>query len=188
MSTEPVTLMVGRRVTRDRYRDFTTWLHEGELLAADFPGYLGSGVLAPPPDDDEYQIIFRFSDEASLALWEHSASRTSWLQRGSGLFNQPHEHRIQGLNEWFGNGHPPAPRWKQSIAIWLAFFPVCLAFNLIFQEQLASLSLTLRVLVTTLTLTPLMTYAFIPLVSRWLDGWLHGRKSPRRLQRVGQRP
>ena len=64
MSTPPVTLMVARRVADGRYQDLIAWLHEGELLATDFPGYLGSGVLAPPPGGDEFQIIV--SDDAQL--------------------------------------------------------------------------------------------------------------------------
>lgn len=48
MSALPVTLMVARRVANGRYQDFHRWLNEGRELAADFPGYLGSGVLAPP--------------------------------------------------------------------------------------------------------------------------------------------
>ncbi|MBF2965881.1 antibiotic biosynthesis monooxygenase, partial [Pseudomonas aeruginosa] len=43
MSTAPVTLLVARRVAAGRYRDFLAWQREGEALAADFPGYLGSG-------------------------------------------------------------------------------------------------------------------------------------------------
>ena len=78
MSTSPVTLMVARRVADGRYQDLMVWLREGEQLATDFPGYLGSGVLAPPPDDDEFQIIFRFADEQTLHAWEHSVSRTAW--------------------------------------------------------------------------------------------------------------
>ena len=46
MSTPPVTLMVARRVAEGRYEDLIAWLREGEQLATDFPGYLGSGVLA----------------------------------------------------------------------------------------------------------------------------------------------
>lgn len=49
MSTSPVTLMVARRVAQGRYHEMMAWLHEGEQLATDFPGYLGSGVLAPRP-------------------------------------------------------------------------------------------------------------------------------------------
>ena len=98
MSTSPVTLMVARRVAHGRYTDFNRWLNEGRELAADFAGYLGSGVLAPPADDDEYQIIFRFSSSDTLAAWEHSASRNAWLARGKGLYEAPHEHRATGLD------------------------------------------------------------------------------------------
>ncbi|APX95046.1 antibiotic biosynthesis monooxygenase [Halomonas sp. 1513] len=167
--------MVARRVARGRYRAFIAWLNEGRDLAADFAGYLGSGVLAPPPGDDEYQIIFRFRDAQTLAAWEHSASRRAWLARGSGLFEAPHEHRATGLDRWFAdaNGQAP-PRWKQAVAIWLAFFPVSLAFQLLAGGALATLPLLAKVLVSTLALTPLMVFLFIPLSTRLLGPWLRG--------------
>lgn len=168
--------MVARRVASGRYHDLIAWLHEGEHLATDFPGYLGSGVLAPPPGDDEFQIIFRFADEQTLASWEHSASRTAWLGRGAGLFAQPQEQRAVGIDAWFGAANRQPPRWKQSVAIWLAFFPVSLCFNFIFGNWLNDFSLINRVLLSTLALTPLMTYLFIPLSTRLLAPWLHGRR------------
>lgn len=180
----PVTLMVARRVANGRYHDFIAWLREGEHLATDFPGYLGSGVLAPPAGDDEFQIVFRFSDEQTMASWEHSASRQAWLQRGAGLFAQPQEKRAVGLDAWFGSGHRQPPRWKQSVAIWLAFFPVSLAFNLLFGPWLVDLSLVTRVLLSTLALTPLMTYWFIPLSTRLLEPWLQGNYSQRLSRRA----
>ncbi len=180
----PVTLMVARRVANGRYHDFIAWLREGEHLATDFPGYLGSGVLAPPAGDDEFQIVFRFSDEQTMASWEHSASRQAWLQRGAGLFAQPQEKRAVGLDAWFGSAHRQAPRWKQSVAIWLAFFPVSLAFNLLFGPWLVDLSLITRVLLSTLALTPLMTYWFIPLSTRLLEPWLQGNYSQRLSRRA----
>lgn len=175
MSTAPVTMLVARRVARECLQDFRLWLHEGQQLAADFPGYLGSGVLAPPPDDDEFQIVFRFADQRTLVAWEHSASRRAWLQRGAGLFAQPQEKRAQGLDAWFGSALHRPPRWKQSVAIWLAFFPVSLAFNLLFGGWLGELPLVWRVLLSTLALTPLMTYWFIPLSTCLLEPWLHKR-------------
>ena len=111
MSTSPVTLMVARRVASGRYQDLIAWLREGEQLATDFPGYLGSGVLAPPPGDDEFQIIFRFADEQTLHAWEHSASRTAWLGRGSDLFAHPSEHRVSGIDGWFGAAGQRPPRF-----------------------------------------------------------------------------
>lgn len=174
MSTPPVTLMVSRRAAHGRYQDLLAWLHEGEQLATDFPGYLGSGILAPPRDGDEFQIIFRFSDEPTLHAWEHSASRRAWLQRGNGLFERPKEARVSGIDDWFGtNTVRKPPRWKQAVAIWLAFFPVSLAFNLLFGNWLTALDLVPRVLLSTLALTPVMVYLFIPLSTRLLASWLH---------------
>ncbi|WP_339486330.1 antibiotic biosynthesis monooxygenase [Pseudomonas sp. EL_65y_Pfl2_R95] len=186
MSAQPVTLMVARRVASGRFHDLIAWLHEGEHLATDFPGYLGSGVLAPPPDGDEFQIIFRFADEQTLASWEHSASRTAWLTRGSGLFAQPQEQRAVGIDCWFGSAHRQAPRWKQSVAIWLAFFPVSLCFNFLLGGWLRDFSLVNRVLLSTLALTPLMTYLFIPLSTRLLAPWLLSRQRP--ILRGGEAP
>lgn len=173
MSASPVTLMVARRVAEGRYQELIAWLHEGEQLATDFPGYLGSGVLAPPSGDDEYQIIFRFADEATLHAWEYSVSRKAWLLRGSDLFAHPSEHRVNGIDGWFGATGQRPPRWKQAVAIWLAFFPVSLLFNAALGPLLSELGLLPRVLVSTLTLTPLMVYLFIPLSTRLLAGWLH---------------
>ncbi|WP_346799342.1 antibiotic biosynthesis monooxygenase [Halomonas sp. Bachu 37] len=170
--------MVARRVASGRYRDFCLWLDEGRELAADFPGYLGSGVLAPPPGDDEHQIIFRFSCSATLSSWEHSASRRAWLVRGEGLFEAPHEHRAIGLDSWFRDeqGLTP-PRWKQAVAVWLAFFPISLVFQWGFGETLATLPLLPRVLLSTLMLTPIMVGVFIPLSTRLLAPWLQGKWS-----------
>lgn len=180
MSTSPVTLMVARRVAKGRYQELIAWLHEGEQLATDFPGYLGSGVLAPPPGDDEFQIIFRFADEATLHAWEHSVSRKAWLQRGSHLFANPSEHRVSGIDGWFGAAGQRPPRWKQAVAIWLAFFPVSLLFNFGLEPLLAELGLFSRVLVSTLALTHLMVYLFIPLSTHLLYCWLN--PAPRRVK------
>lgn len=179
MSTSPVTLMVARRVAPGRYEELFAWLREGEQLATDFPGYLGSGVLAPPPDGDEFQMIFRFSDQHTMHAWEHSASRSTWLVRGSGLFAQPSEHRVSGIEGWFGAaGQRPPPRWKQAVAIWLAFFPVSLMFNFVLGPLLGELTLVTRVLVSTLALTPMMVFVFIPLSTRLLARWLHSTPTP----------
>ncbi|CAM3600503.1 antibiotic biosynthesis monooxygenase [Halomonas sp. FME1] len=179
MSASPVTLMVARRVEHGRYFDFNRWLNEGRELAADFAGYLGSGVLAPPVDDNEYQIIFRFSSSETLAAWEHSASRHAWLERGAGLYEAPHEHRATGLDTWFQTSVSSIPpRWKQAVAVWLAFFPISLLFQWLFGGVLAEWALVPRVVVSTLMLTPVMVFVFIPLSMRLLAPWLQGKWSP----------
>lgn len=173
MSTTPVTLLVARRVAHGRYQELIAWLHEGERLATDFPGYLGSGVLAPPPGDDEFQIIFRFANAETMHAWEHSASRSSWLVRGSGLFAQPSQHRVSGVDGWFGAVGQRPPRWKQAVAVWLAFFPVSLIFNFVLGPLLNDLPLAPRIMISTLILTPVMVFWFIPLSTHLLASWMN---------------
>jgi len=59
------------------------------------------------------------------------------------------------------------------VVIWLAFFPVSLIFNFLLAPLLNELSLLPRVLVSTLALTPLMVFLFIPLSTHLLSPWLH---------------
>lgn len=81
------------------------------------------------------------------------------------------------MDDWFGAGIQPPPRWKQSIAVWLAFFPISLLFNAAFGDHLSHLPLLPRILLSTLILTPVMVCVFIPLITRALKGWLHNASS-----------
>ncbi|WP_263912114.1 antibiotic biosynthesis monooxygenase [Achromobacter sp. 79A6] len=172
----PVTMLVTRHITPERYGDFLSWMRQGEILAAGFPGFLGSGVLQPPEGGDQYQIVLRFNDEASLSRWEKSLPRRMWLERGANLVRASHARRVSGMDAWFGpQSHRAPPRWKQAVSIWLAYFPVLLAFSLLVSEHLTSLPVFWRALITSVALTPVMVYFCIPFVTRRLDRWLRPR-------------
>lgn len=68
------------------------------------------------------------------------------------------------------------------MAIWLAFFPVSLLFNFGLGPLLSELDMFPRVLVSTLALTPLMVYFFIPLSTHLLASWLHPTPTPKATQ------
>ena len=169
---QPVTLLVTRTILPERYEQFRTWMQEGEDLGASFPGYLGSGVLAPPPGGNEFQMVYRFADDHQLAAWANSPERQDWLRRGEGLVRTSRVRRAMGLETWFGAGQRP-PRWKQAITIWIGYFPVSLIFAVFLAEPLGALPLFWRVLVSTALLTPVMVFGLIPLVSKMLGNWLN---------------
>jgi len=173
-SDTPLTLLITRRIDPARHAEFHQWIRHGEALASQAAGYLGSGLLSPPPGDDSWQILFRFASQSSLDAWAASPARQQWLQEGAGLIRHSQVHCASGLDSWFGLQAPP--RWKQAVMIWLAFFPVSLSFNLLLGEQLAALPLVLRVLCSTLLLTPAMVFCFIPLCSRLLRNWLQAKR------------
>ncbi|SEK04629.1 antibiotic biosynthesis monooxygenase [Achromobacter sp. NFACC18-2] len=168
----PVTMLVTRHIAPERYSDFLSWMRQGEILAAGFPGFLGSGVLQPPEGGDEYQIVLRFTDEASLNRWENSLPRRMWLERGATLVRASREHRVSGTEGWFAPKASTPPRWKQAVSIWLAYFPVLLVFSMLVSEHLSILPVFWRVLITSVILTPIMVFVCIPVISRLLQRWL----------------
>jgi len=169
----PVTMLVTRHIAPERYSDFLSWMRQGEILAAGFPGFLGSGVLQPPEGGDQYQIVLRFTDEASLLRWEKSLPRRMWLERGANLVRASHEHRVKGTDGWFAPKAASAPpRWEQAVSIWLAYFPVLLVFSILVSEHLSALPVFWRVLITSVILTPIMVFICIPVISRVLQRWL----------------
>jgi uncharacterized protein len=169
----PVTMLITRQIAPERYSDFLSWLRQGEILAAGFPGFLGSGVLQPPEGSDQYEIVLRFHDEASLARWENSLSRRMWLERGRGLVRASSIYRATGMDSWFGRQKSAPPRWKQAFSIWLVYCPSLLLFNIVFKDQLMAMSLLWRVVVTTSIMSPILSFVLIPFISRVLRGWLH---------------
>lgn len=168
----PVTMLVTRHITPERYGDFLSWMRQGEILAAGFPGFLGSGVLQPAEGGDQYQIVLRFADAASLGRWENSLPRRMWLERGASLVRASHERRVSGTDDWFAPRTSAPPRWKQAVSIWLAYFPVLLVFSVLASEPLSLLPVFWRVLITSVALTPVMVFICMPLVARMLHRWL----------------
>lgn len=59
----------------------------------------------------------------------------------------------------------------------LVYFPVSLLFQALFGGLLAGLPMLPKVLVSTLALTPVMVFLFIPLSMRLLGPWLRGEVS-----------
>lgn len=193
MATEPITVSIRREVDPDRIAEATVWAQTGVNLANRYPGFLGSGWVRAGEDSDVWHMLYRFADEASLESWERSPERTWWLEMGRGFVRAEKVRRRTGIEGWFDDpptGSVPAvtddaghdepaiplapPRWKQAVSIWLGFFPVNLAFTLLIAlaPWWEDVPLALKVLVTTLVLTPIMTYWVLPWITRMLRPWL----------------
>ena len=201
MTDAPITVAIERRIDPERASLATTWMQAGTDLAATFEGFLGSGWVRAGEGSDLWYMLYRFRDIPTLEAWEESDQRTWWLESGRPFAREVRVERRSGIEGWFdapfathvesrsagspldvatGTGPivqpiPTAPpRWKQAVTIWLGFFPVNLlaSWLLGFVPGFADLPLVLRVLLTTLLLTPVMTYLVLPWVTRLLRPWL----------------
>ena len=182
---QPITVAVERRVDAGREVEALAWVQTGTSLASRMPGYLGSGWVRADASSSLWYTLYRFADAASLAAWESSAERRWWLRSGADLVQDARVERRTGIEGWFDvpastllQDDAPArtapPRWKQAVSIWLGFFPTNLLFTLLVSLLPAwgTVPLALRVLVTTLVLTPVMTYLVLPFVTARLRPWL----------------
>jgi hypothetical protein len=185
----PVTVSFTRRADRAHTAEMTAWVRAGLGMAETFPGFLGAGWVRPRRDSDEWHMLCRFADQASLAAWEQSPQRQWWLGSAQGLAEVTRTERRTGIEGWFDAPvelstesaapvAPPAapPRWKQAITIWSVFFPLNLLMAVTLGVLIADWPVVLRVLVTTVALTPLMTYVLLPWTTRRLEWWLQGRR------------
>jgi antibiotic biosynthesis monooxygenase (ABM) superfamily enzyme len=196
MAGEPITVSIRREVDPERIAEATAWVQTGVDLANKYPGFLGSGWVRVGEHSQVWHMLYRFANEETLEAWEQSPERSSWLSKGEGFVRSERSKRRTGIEGWFddpatgsvpvtdasgrGSGAvvdlPPAPpRWKQAVTIWLGFFPVNLAFTLLVTTLVPGwndLAVVLKVLITTLLLTPVMTFWALPFITRMLRGWL----------------
>lgn len=186
----PVTVSITRHLDPGREHEMVSWMQAGIALAERFPGFLGAGWVRPERDSETWHVLYRFADGDALAAWETSHQRQWWRDSAGGLgVVESRVERRTGIEGWFDDPTtrdvrdlriaPSAPpRWKQAVVIWLVFFPLSLAATWAAGRLVPDLVLGLRVLATTLVMTPVMTYLALPWVTRSFAWWLQGRPAP----------
>jgi antibiotic biosynthesis monooxygenase (ABM) superfamily enzyme len=199
-STEPITVCITRHTDPARHEQMLAWLRAGTELAERFDGFLGSGWLRPGAGSGTWHMLYRFADPEALARWEASEQRGWWLRSGDEFVEHTRWERRTGIEGWFDTpssldvgdlrpAPPSPPRWKQACAIFLVFFPLSVAANVVLSRLVPGAPLVLRVLMATVTLTPVMTYLALPWITSLLAPWLHAQPRPaRRKQRAASRP
>lgn len=188
MNGEPITISITRTVDPHRAKEAAAWARAGQDLLSASPGYLGSGWIRPDPDSPNWHMLFRFADAQSLASWEASPERAWWVASAQGLVEDGRAERRTGIEGWFdepssveviADAAPFAPpRWKQMVSIFVVFYPLSLGANALWGALLTGWPLWLRVLISVVSVTPIMTYFALPLVTRALRPWLARRTTP----------
>lgn len=174
----PVTVVISRRPASGREAELLRWAESIIAVAQKFPGHLGAQVFPPePPDHEDLVLAFSFASADELAAWEGSPERRDWLARADDLVVGPATvHSVSGFEGIFAHGRNeaviPPPRWKTATIIALALYPVSLLLSWALGPILADANIAVRVLITTAIIVPYMAWLGVPLLSRWLRGWL----------------
>lgn len=185
----PVTVSITRHLDPDQSDQMLAWVRAGSQLAERFDGFLGSGWVRPAPESDEWHMLYRFADAASLEVWQASEQRRWWLGSAQGMVGESKIEKRTGIEGWFDEPvstnvedlRKPSlapPRWKQGCVIFVVFFPLSLLVNMFSAEFTPDWPILLRVLAGVVVMTPVMTYLALPWITKRMEWWLLGKPAP----------
>jgi hypothetical protein len=166
--SDPVTIVVRRRVRPGCETDYEAWLERlTRGAAAQFKGYLGTEFHRPASPGGEYRSVFRFDSVDHLDAFERSDFRAGMLAEAAPLFTADAAwERMTGLEFWFdpppGTKVPQPSPHRMALVLIVVVFALVLALNLILGPLMTGWPLPLRVLVTVCIQVGLMTYVIMP--------------------------
>jgi len=84
-TSEEVTEVISRNIIPNHEKDYDDWLERFMRSERQFPGYLGTTIIAPQGNSSSSSssvryIINRFKDHASLDSWEDSEEAIKLLE------------------------------------------------------------------------------------------------------------
>ena len=126
-------------------------------------------------------MIYRFENNQDLQRWEQSPERARWAEEFSDFVKKEDFHHLTGVEGWFDTEafeKPSAdstapPRWKQMVVIFLGFYPMTMAANLLLNHYLSTgTPLPLKVTLAVFMVMPLMVYIVLPFMTKLFQPWL----------------
>ena len=180
-TSEPVTVVVTRRVRAGREAAYEAWLERLIAEASALPGYLGTTIQRPPPTGPRtYTSVFRFDSVDHLRGFEDSELRRRALAEvvsfveGDAVWS-----KLSGLELWFTPPHglvvPQPSRFRMALVMIVVVFALVFSIGALVAVVLATAPLPLRLLVTITIEVFLMTYLVMPRLTRVLARWIDPR-------------
>lgn len=166
--SDPVTIVVRRRVRPGCETDYEVWLERlTRGAAAQSRGYLGAEFHRPASPGGEYRSVFRFDCVDHLDAFERSDFRAGMLAEAAPLFAADAAwERLTGLEFWFdpppGMTVPQPSPHRMALVLVAVVFTLVLVLNLTLGPLITGWPLPLRVLVTVCIQVGLMTYVIMP--------------------------
>ena len=185
-ATEPVTVIIQRRVRPGAEAAYEAWLLALQTDARQLPGYLGVTTQRPAHGGPrEYVSAVRFDSLANLQAFERSDLRREHLARlGDWVEGDAAWEAMTGLEFWFspppGTVVPKPSRPRMAVVMVAMVFTLVLvigsAVNAVFARLPFDTPYPLRLLVTIAIEVVLMTWWLMPLVTRRLARWIYPQR------------
>lgn len=169
---EPVTVTVARVVRPDQREAFERWADDVLRVAGRFPGNLGATLLHPGPGSSEYHLVYRFTDDESLGVWERSPERRRALAHVEDMVDHERYARFAGLDSFFTRPPQAGPRWRMTAMTIGAVFVITSLLQVLVMPHLAAVPWPARLLGSAAVVVLLLGHLVMPALTRVFDRWL----------------
>lgn len=178
-ASQPVTVVIRRRVRDGHQADYEAWLERFIEQASVFEGYLGVDVHRPAPSGPiEYVSVVRFASLGDLQAFEASDLRRTALREvlpfveGDAAWD-----RLTGLEFWFtpppGAVVPQPSRFRMALLLSAVVYGLVLSIGQLVAFGLADAPAQLRLLITITIEVFLMVYVLMPWITKHLARFIY---------------
>jgi len=179
-ATEPVSTVTLRTVRLGAEEQFEAALKDFFQRSKEFPGQLAVHVVRPEPGSDSRQwgILRSFRDASARDEFFNSNLFLEWQAQAAPLMEGDRQFEsLCGLEAWFtlpgSRAIIPPPRWKMVVMSTLGGLCSGLLVQRVLGATLALLPGGVKNLGSSLAVATLMTYVFMPWLTRLFRAWLY---------------
>src|SRR5215208_7425917 len=168
--SKTVTSLISRRINPGHEKDYDDWLRR-------FLAFERTTVVLPSGTSYNIRyIIRRFTDKASMEIWDNSQDVQKLLKEAN-RYSTRHYETATGLETWFMlpdlKTVVPPPRWKMAIVVFIAAYTTSLLARSFLSPLLSEWPLIASTVIFTTILVISLTYIALPAFSQLLRRWLY---------------
>ena len=180
MHTEPVTVVISRKVIAGREAEYEQWIRDVTEVALKFQGHLGMNVFKPQRAGEPYVLVYKFDSGEHLDVWLQSPIRAEFVKRGEAMCEETHVEHVGGLESWFTLPGAVAtiapPKWKMATVTGSTVWVMGLGLGPLVREPLSTfLPAPVVALIATGVMVVLLTWIVMPQLTKLLRKWLFVR-------------
>jgi uncharacterized protein len=174
--SKTVTSLISRSIKPGYEKEYDDWLRRFLAFERRALGYLGTTVVIPGGTSSNIRyIIRRFTDRASMEIWDNSPD-VQKLLNGANRHSTIHYKTATGLETWFVLPDLKTvvpPRCKMAIVVFIAAYTTSLLSRSFLSPVFSGWPVVASTIISTTILVVSLTYFALPVLSRLLRPWLY---------------
>lgn len=179
---ETITVSITRKAKPGCKAEFERALHDFVQRSFSLPGQMGVHIMRPAPGSvsKEYGIVRKFANRDALVQFRTSPEYLEWnhlaveLTEGAGRTEE-----LCGLESWFtppGTSMRPLPKWKMALVTFAGVYVITTLLTLAIGPVISPWPLPIRNAAFNVIVVSCLTWAVMPLLTRFLHNWLHSNE------------